>query len=130
MCIADDNGIPYDFYCKHALEFGDRAGWAKLPTPTQLYSVNMIFAIKEAWKERLGSGVLVTTQNPAYHVDNYEAHPWQNQYQKWLMDQAMRRPNPKYALVKCVVNEPQIIESYVRVRLGADRLEEIKNAAL
>ena len=130
MAIADSFGIPYDFYCKAAIEYGERKGWRRLPSPTQIYNVDMTFAIKAAWQKRLESGVMVTTANPAFSVAEYEGDPWQDKYMAWLIDQALSRPNPKYSLVKVIFTEPQVTERYARDRLGDDRFEELKKAAL
>ncbi len=130
MAIADTYGIPYDFYCAAAMEYADRSGWRTLPAPTQIYGVNMVHFICASWQERLESGVMLTTMNPNYSVANYEAHPYQDKYQKFLVDQAMERPNPKYALIKILFTEPQVTEDYAVSRLGQERFDELKKAAL
>jgi hypothetical protein len=130
MCIADEYGIPYELYCVEALKYGDRLGWKKLPSPTQIYGTNMVYAIKDAWEAKLRDGVMIQTDNPAFSVSEYTGDPWQDEYMKWLIDQALHRANPKFALVKCIFAKPQVTEAYAVERLGRERYEEIKIASL
>lgn len=129
MAHADDIGVPYDFYCSTIFEFADREGWERLPLPNQMYHSNMVWRVKQAWLERLQSGTLVRTTDPYYALVNFHQHPWQVEYQDWLLNQALSRPNPKFALAKILFEEPQVLPSRAARTIGLERVVEAKRNA-
>lgn len=129
MAHADDMGVPYDFFCSTVFEVADREGWAKMPMPNQIYQDRMLWSVKTAWDERLLSGTLIRTLNPYYALAHYQKHAWQDQYQDWLLAQAMKRPNPKYALAKIMFEEPQVLPSRAAKVIGVERVIEAKRNA-
>lgn len=130
MAYADDIGVPYDFYCTTVFNIADREGWKRMPLPNQIYHTRMVWQVKQAWEERLSSGVLVRTSDPYYALANCKGHKWQIEYQTWLLDQAMKRPNPKYALAKILFEEPQVLPSRAARIIGIDRVVEARKIAM
>lgn len=129
MAHADDIGVPYDFYCTTVFEIADREGWDNVPMPNQIYHERMIWRVKQAWLERLQSGTLVRTSDPYYALANFHQHPWQIEYQDWLLNQALSRPNPKFALAKILFEEPQVLPSRAARTIGVERVVEAKRNA-
>ncbi|MCR9222916.1 MAG: hypothetical protein NXH70_02505 [Hyphomonas sp.] len=129
MCYCDTVGIPYDFYCKTVFERTERLGWSHLPGPNQIYHTSFLWHVKEAWEERLTSGLLVRTKDPYYFLNNYHGHAWQDEYMKWLIDQAMSRPNPKYALAKIMFEEPQVKPSFAAQHISLEHIKEARRVA-
>lgn len=129
MCYCDSIGIPYDFYCKTVFEHTERQGWDFLPGPHQIYHTSFLIHVSEAWNERLTTGMLIRTKDPYYFLNNYDGHPWQDEYMKWLLDQALERPNPKYALAKIMFEEPQVKPSFAAQFLDVERIKEARRAA-
>jgi hypothetical protein len=123
MCMADELGIPYDFYCATALAYAHDRGWKYLPKPRQLYSDKMIWEIGEKWKERLASRI-TRTEDPHYSLANYDKHPWQHAYMDFLIKQAMDRDNPNFALASIMFKEPQVLPSYAATKVGVERVKE------
>lgn len=129
MCFADAFGIPYDFYCSTVMEMADREGWDSLPQPSQIYHTRFIWQIKQKWEERLKSGTLIRTEAPQYFLSNYEGNAWQDEYMKWLLDQALERPNPKFALAKIMFEEPQVKPSFAANFIDLERITDARDAA-
>lgn len=130
MSYCDSLGIPYDFYCKTVFELTERQGWSYLPGPQQIYHTSFLIHVSEAWNERISVGMLVRTQDPYYYLNNYDGHPWQDEYMKWLIDQSMTRPNPKYALAKIMFEEPQVKPSFAAKHVDIEQIKEARRVAI
>ena len=128
MCIADDLGIPYDFYCRHACEFYNRA-FKALAMPNKLVTDRVVVEVAEAWQKRLKDGVLLTTADPYYALARFENHPWQVAYQDFLLDQIGERINPKYGIAQVCFKNPQVKPSYAAKRFSIDILRAAQEAA-
>ena len=129
MCFCDTLGIPYDFYCSKVMEHTERLGWTNLPTPNQIQHTSFIIHVQQEWKERLKLGTLIRTQDPYYFLNNYHGHAWQDEYQKWLLDQALERPNPKNALAKIMFEEPQVKPSFAAKFVDIERIKQARKVA-
>lgn len=129
MAFADTLSMPYDFYCKTVIERCERLGYKALPTPAQIYSTEHMWHAKEVWDERLQGGTLIRTASPHYSLTNYDGHAWQDEYMKWLIDQAMERPNPKYALAKIMFEEPQVKPSFAAKHIDLHLIQEAQRVA-
>lgn len=129
VCIADDLGIPYDFYCRTAMEIAHRWGWQYLPRPTQMYGDRLVAEIDLAWKLSL-TDRLPRTTSPHYSLKNYCQHPWQHAYMDFLIAAAMARPNPRFALVNVMFDDnPQVLPSYAAKKIGLDLVREVSSYA-
>lgn len=88
---ADLLGLPYHFFCEHALESALRTGWRKPPRPNQLYPLGNLGAVEAAWKEYCSGVEWMISALPQYHLDNFAALDAQYAHQDWVVDSIRQR---------------------------------------
>lgn len=94
---ADRIGCKYDFYLRLAFDrFADR-GWRNIPRPNQLYGEELVLDIRDAWKRRC-SDLIQFAENSFFTEVAYVAHPDQDAYHVWLVEQIKQRGHHHLAL--------------------------------
>ena len=112
--MADALGIPYDFYCEHAMLFADVARWENLPTPIQLYSenvpehlrttdfaVSMVTFIANKWFDRQAN-MITFAKHEAYLAENYCGSPAQAAYVNHLVERIQSSNHRAAALASAI----------------------------
>jgi hypothetical protein len=116
---ADAHGIPYEFWCDHMMEFALR-GEIKHPLqPPQMYNTRYINYVLDKWKERNEAGIYIA-RAPQYNVENYVGHPWQDDYQDYLLEIIASKGNKAFWLSRLMHTVPQIHPDKATARFGAD----------
>ncbi len=114
---ADAFGIPYDRWVNWAFEYAFECQWQRLPSPTMLYGDRLVAHIRQKWQEDC-DGLIALPTDPRFLAANYCGHAWQDEFQKWLMDQIAKRQNPITPLRNFLITEPFISEHKARERFG------------
>lgn len=105
--MADELGIPYQFYTSVIFNWTTRQGWKRLPRPSQLYSDDAAFVALSAWKRHQESKIVVPIIED-YLTKNFYEHPYQIEFQNWLCERIKERPNPEFALGHYLHKQPML----------------------
>lgn len=119
MCFADSYGIPYDRWIDWAFQFAFDTQWKHMPQPANLTGVRTVEFILARWAEDTAELMVIPT-DPRFLVDNYIAHPVQDEFQDWLLKLIGARSLPEAALANYLSNEPMICLDRARSVLGDD----------
>lgn len=117
--MADQLGIPYDFYNNFVMRWATDNLWKRLPRPTMLYSEKMVDAIKAAWDDEMKAAIQVP-QSERYLAENFEGHQDQYDFQFWLCGLIKKRPNPHFALATYMYMQPMLVEEVVNSQFEHD----------
>ncbi|MET4200746.1 hypothetical protein [Bradyrhizobium sp. LA6.12] len=109
--FVDRLGLPYDFFCEHALEFFLRRGYQKPPRPNQLYCERnappLAEYIAEVWTAH-NEAYFMVSNLPQYHLSNFSAHLNQYAHQDWVV-RVVRERHMKPALIARVCQELKLL---------------------
>lgn len=94
---ADRLGIRYDFYIMKALLWAEDRNWRNIPRPIHLYSADLTEHLAGVWQVERRSR-LQSAQGECYLLENYSAHPDQDAYSEWALDQVSQRLHKDGAL--------------------------------
>lgn len=105
--FADLLGVPYEFFCEHAIEVLMRKGWTTIPRPNQLYPSSAISRIiervQQAWQEHCSDVTFMMSDLPQYHLSNFIGEPAQSLHQDWIVDQIrLRHGRPRTIAAACI----------------------------
>jgi len=64
----------------------------------------------------------VIPKDPNYLLENYVEHPWQNDFQDWLMGYINHRPRPEIPLAHYLSVEPMLDLDRAREWFGEPRV--------
>lgn len=127
--VADALGVPYDLYIELAMT--KAMSWQRkyLPRPQQLYSDQIIEAVKEGWDDRTKGRFFVAT-DPRYRLDQWAATPAQLAHESWAATQIARRtPGTRaHLLHKHLWVDPIIREDFAVDRFGEEEVERARTA--
>ena len=120
--MADGMGMPYPVFLRACMShYLDDTGWLHVPRPSHLGSGTATVAAYEEWND-LCRHRLQIPADPFYRADAYIGHPYQDECEAWLLEQAQRRENPRFAVAA-------LVDTYKTVRACAldglpERLQE------
>lgn len=117
MCSADALGVPYDRWVEWAFAHAFASQWARFPHPVSFSSDRIVTHEAERW-ELEKRDLLATPKDPRYLIENYEGHPWQDEFQDWLLGYIAARPAPHIPLAYYLSEEPLILLDRATKRLG------------
>lgn len=123
MCFADAHGIPYDRFIQLCFEFAFENQWQHLPLPTALYGTWMISAVLERWEEEKRN-LIRLPKDPRFMASGYTGHPYQDEFQEWLLNLIAARPNPNLPLVQYLARERYLLLSKAVEKFGKERVKE------
>lgn len=130
MALADEFCLPYDFYCDFMFRRAEREGWPRPPRPNQIYASRLVVACKAEF-ETLCRDSFVKTRHPFYSKAQYIGHPWQEEYQDFLLASVSARSNPAMALVDVMIRDPQVTPQNASRVLGVQTVKDaLYNAKL
>lgn len=115
---ADRLGMRYDFYIRKAMMWAEDRNWRNIPRPIHLYSDDLVEHLKERWEEERKAR-LQAAESECYMIENYSAHPDQDDYQGWALDQVSRRPHKDFALHH-YLQRGQVNAEAAKTRFGSD----------
>jgi hypothetical protein len=132
--FADELGVPYGFFCDHAIEVLLRRGYARPPRPNQLYAAKSRQDIEkrvlEAWREHCSDVDFMISKLPQYHLDHVHNHPSQNAHQDWVVEQIHLR-NMKISVIRKACFEEGVLPvSRALFEFGPVRMERAREEAL
>lgn len=131
--MADAQGVPYDFYIRHAMDFHLDNGYTKLPRPNQLWSSKWpdIFVNKLAskWSELRASMVQVS-RLPQYHLASFKGLEVQLSHQDWVLDQIDLHHTDPYQIGKCCYVWRVLPEERAVARFGLEKVEQSRKRVL
>lgn len=96
---ADELCIPYDVFCMSGMKAAIGRIWQRAPSPSQLYSQNILNEIIDRWADLASQKMYVAT-DPFYLLTNWINHPSQADHAQWVCDQINTRVNPDFALAQ------------------------------
>lgn len=118
---ADRLGVKYDFFLHYAFDrFADR-GWKAMPRPNQLYGEELLLDIRDAWQRRCRE-VLQLAENPFFFEIAYVAHPDQDRYYAWVVEQIKMREHKHMALAR-VLKDKILPRELAGQEFGIDTLK-------
>lgn len=124
MCFCDAHGIPYDRYLKLCFEYGFEHQWQRMPNPVHLYGDRMVAWVLERWK-REEADLLRLPTDPRFMADGYVGHPWQDDFQEWLLTAIAKRPIPRLPLEQYMIRERYIVPRLAAKHFGLDTVRSI-----
>lgn len=119
MLTADMLGMPYDMFCKIAMEVATVDGWKRLPQPRQLYNEKMGARILMEW-DQLRANRIFTACHPLYRTENYEGLKMQDDYREWLIDEIRDFDRKVPALLNAIWVSEQLPEALARQNFPAN----------
>lgn len=119
---ADRLGIEYSAYCRFAMNYALLCNWTYLPKPTQMYSSvmpenashSMLSYIQECWEKF----ELPDPKDPHYLPENYDGHPYQNEYIRLILKRIEISRHKPGAVATFVFNKKLISEELLVKRFG------------
>jgi hypothetical protein len=90
MVAADLFGIPYDAFCKLAIENALERQWDRVPQPWHLYNDRMCAETINLWQAEC-QHKLRAAAHPAFEIENYCGLKIQDDYRRWLIAQIEER---------------------------------------
>ncbi|MCH8489818.1 MAG: hypothetical protein LAT81_07805 [Oceanicaulis sp.] len=120
----DEFGIPYDFFCNHAIQAClDRGAWRRIPRPGQIVTEYTIPKVLDAWTEWLGARFQFL-EMPHYRIENFGALPAQLAYREWLISQIeLRRATPRVIGTVCFLRRSLPVCDAIK-HFGEERVEK------
>jgi hypothetical protein len=110
--IADGFGMPYRPFLRAAIDYYlDQTGWTHVPRPCHLLAPAPLDAAHAAWQEDCKNRLQLPA-DPFFTVEGFIDHPYQVECEAWLIENALSRHNPKFAL-------HALYKNYARVRACA-----------
>lgn len=97
--VADGLGIPYDRYCSYLMRETERRGWQWLPKPSQMYAEELVAIAVSKWLEDTAIRLFLPTDK-FYLAENYEEHPYQIDFHKYLFALTEARLNRDYFVAR------------------------------
>lgn len=115
---ADHFGVPYDTFCRYALQAVLDNGWmlkeaskhGSMPRPEYLRALTPIKVAVRTWELEECPAKLRFSPLRYYLLEHYVEAPDQDDHQTWLINQIKERPTPKYALAKVLYGRPMLFE--------------------
>lgn len=104
---ADLLGIPYDVFCMSGMKAAIGRIWQRIPTPSQLYSVNILEQVIDRWEELMTQRIYAATLD-FYSLRRWEGHPSQMEHSEWLCRQIASRTRPEFPLMQYGFKTPMI----------------------
>ncbi|MEO9497555.1 MAG: hypothetical protein ABJG42_23990 [Vibrio splendidus] len=134
---ADSYGIPYDFWCRNAMEYADICCWPYMPNPSHLYSdsvkedsetmsaISMVEFIRTRWEE-WKSVRIVAGEDEFYLQENFSDDPYQKEHQHFIIQQIQKRERPEYSLATYLFERPMLDFSTVEQVFGTTAIKRAK----
>jgi hypothetical protein len=76
----------------------------QFPRPNQLYGEELELDVLVAWKERMGSQITMAL-SPRFRMHGYKGELVQAEHVKFVADQIMQRPGPRFRLIARMLKE-------------------------
>lgn len=112
---ADLLGMPYDVFCMSGMKAAIGRIWQRIPSPSQLYSENILNQIIDRWEILLNERIYAASDE-FYTLPKWVGHPAQQEHADWLCKQIAMRSAPEYALMEYAFKKhmipPQMARSY------------------
>jgi len=121
---ADRLGIRYDFYIRKAMMWAEDRNYRNIPRPIHLYSVGLVEHLTACWIEERKAR-LQSADDESYLIENYSAHPDQDAYQEWALEQVAHRQHKDFALHH-YLQRGQIQAQLAESRFGNDTVRRAK----
>ncbi len=124
--LADQHGVPYDFWCRWAMNYAEARDWLYLPKPTQLYSVkpyfdddvSMVEFIVDRWEVAKRERPVYAVSD-FYRVEAWTGHPYQVAHQRALIERIKHSPLPEIDVATLVLEEGLLSEQALFAVFGA-----------
>lgn len=103
--IADQMGIQYSFFLRAAMRFAMANGWKRAPRPCQIYkNSEMLVFVANEW-DVINRAVIRYPKSSMYNVDEWNEHPAQIAFEKYIVEQIKLRRYPKFALATALYDK-------------------------
>ena len=116
---ADLLGIPYDVFCMSGMKAAIGRIWQRIPTPGQLYSVNILEQIIDRW-EALLSERIYAAESDFYTLPKWQGHPSQLEHSAWLCRLIASRARPEFSLMEYGFKRHMIHPQDMRVHFSPE----------
>lgn len=100
----DNIGCPYPWALQFLMERAIRIGFRTFPRPNQMYGVDSVVDLYNAWKEKL-STQLTFGQEEHLKASSWSEHPAQIAHIEFIKTQIDKRGGPKHRLVARLFKE-------------------------
>lgn len=101
---CDRIGCRYDWALRWMFHrFADR-GWHMIPRPNQLYAVDLLLDLQDAWKVECAAS-LQFPRSRFYRIDQWVGHPTQRAYRRFLVEQVKQRGTDPWRPLSRLFNE-------------------------
>jgi hypothetical protein len=107
--------------------FADR-GWTFFPRPNQLYSVELVMDLADAWAVECKNSFQIA-KLPFYKNSEYVGHHDQIAYRTWLIDGILVQPTDHWRSLSRLFSEGVLNESDARSRFPANVVERALRVA-
>jgi len=132
---ADRLGVPYFDYCKLAMKYAIESRWEHLPRPQHLYSlknrnveVSIVDFISQYWVRR-NVAMPHLAENDFYIAENYESHPYQKEYQFYLIECGKLSNHKEGFLSSIVFEKKHLLMSLAERAFGIDLIKKAERIA-
>lgn len=120
---CDRVGCRYDFALRWIMtRFADR-GWRVLPRPNQIYGVEVVMDLDDAWKVECAASMQFPRAQ-FYHAEQYAGHPDQVAYQRWLIEQIRARTHEYWRPVSRALGAGALDRETVLSEFGPETLRK------
>ena len=123
---ADLLGIPYDVFCMSGMKAAIGRIWQRIPTPGQLYSINILEQIIDRWEVLLSERIYAATSD-FYTLRRWNDHPSQQDHSVWLCRQIVTRSRPEFALMEYGFKRPMIHPQDMRVHFSQEVISSARS---
>lgn len=121
---CDQVGCRYEFALRWAMTRMGERGWHVFPRPNQLYSIELVLDLADAWKIECAASLQFPISK-FFKIDHYVGHPDQDAYQAWLIEQIKSRTNEHWRPLSRAFSE-KVLDHELAVK--AFGLESVKKA--
>lgn len=123
---VDEVGIPYDFWCTHAIKYAERRDWKNMPHPWQLTGtkpkfeddISMSDYVISQWLESTRTRFHYSTHD-YYKSENYRSTPHQSKHQIAILRHIMSKPKSlqtmliaDFAITERLLNHDAVIKMF------------------
>lgn len=119
--VCDRIGCPYPWALQFLMERAIRLGFRNMPRPNQLYGMDSVIDLFNAWAERVRTQ-LTYSSDPFMKAIQWEEHPAQVRHLEFVRDQIAKRASPRDRIVARLFKEG-VLDQRLAQRFFPDEAE-------